>query len=59
LRVYSILLLFCVINSISLQPDRLENGLPLAKNYGADMIGLLWGVEGMPRDANERAILAV
>ena len=23
------------------------------------MIGLLWGVEGMPRDANERAMLAV
>ena len=23
------------------------------------MIGLLWGVEGMPRDANERAVLAV
>ncbi|MFC2071388.1 dihydropteroate synthase [Chloroflexota bacterium] len=48
-----------LINSISLQPARLEQGLPLAKNYNADMIGLLWGVEGMPRDANERAILAV
>ena len=48
-----------LINSISLQPDRLERGLPLAKNYDADMIGLLWGVEGMPRDANERAMLAV
>ena len=48
-----------LINSISLQPDRLEQGLPLAKNYNADMIGLLWGVEGMPRDANERAVLAV
>lgn len=48
-----------LINSISLQPDRLERGLPMAKNYNADMIGLLWGVEGMPRDANERAVLAV
>ncbi|MFC1908283.1 dihydropteroate synthase [Chloroflexota bacterium] len=48
-----------LINSISLQPDRLEIGLPMAKNHNADMIGLLWGVEGMPRDANERAILAV
>ena len=48
-----------LINSISLQPDRLERELPLAKNYDADMIGLLWGVEGMPRDANERAMLAV
>ncbi|MBI4282945.1 MAG: dihydropteroate synthase [Chloroflexi bacterium] len=48
-----------LINSISLQPARLEQGLPLAKNYDADMIGLLWGIEGMPRDANERAMLAV
>jgi cobalamin-dependent methionine synthase I len=48
-----------LINSISLQPDRLAAGLPLAKNYGADMIGLLWGVDGMPRDANERCAMAV
>lgn len=48
-----------LINSISLQPDRLQAGLPLAKNYNADMIGLLWGAEGMPRDANERCMLAV
>ncbi|MDP3880383.1 MAG: dihydropteroate synthase [Dehalococcoidales bacterium] len=48
-----------LINSISLQPARLEQGLPLAKNHNADMIGLLWGVEGMPRDANERCMLAV
>ena len=48
-----------LINSISLQPDRLQAGLPLAKNYNADMIGLLWGVDGMPRDANERCMLAV
>lgn len=48
-----------LINSISLQPDRLEKGLPLAANYNADMIGLLWGVEGMPRDANERCMLTV
>jgi len=48
-----------LMNSVSLQPDRLEPGLQLAKNYNADMIGLLWGAEGMPRDANERAVLAV
>jgi len=48
-----------LINSISLQPDRLELELPLVKKYDADMIGLLWGVEGMPRDANERCVLAV
>ena len=46
-----------LINSISLA--RMEEELPLAKEYNADFIGLLWGREGMPRDANERGILAV
>jgi len=46
-----------LINSISL--TRLEEGLPLVTKYNASMIGLLWGKEGMPRDANERAVLAV
>ena len=48
-----------IINSISLQPDRMEPGLKLAKQYNADLIALLWGIEGMPRDANERAVNAV
>ena len=48
-----------LINSVSLQPERLEKVLPMAKTYHASVIGLLWGVEGMPRDANERASLAV
>lgn len=48
-----------LINSISLQPGRLEAGLPMVKKYNASMIGLLWGAEGMPRDANERCALAV
>jgi 5-methyltetrahydrofolate corrinoid/iron sulfur protein methyltransferase len=48
-----------LINSISLQPDRLEAELPLVSKYDAEMIGLLWGIEGMPRDANERCMLAV
>ena len=48
-----------IINSISLQPDRMEPGLKLAKQYHADLIALLWGIEGMPRDANERAANAV
>ncbi|MFH0769616.1 MAG: dihydropteroate synthase [Chloroflexota bacterium] len=48
-----------LINSISLQPDRLEQELPLVKKYNASMIGLLWGKEGMPRDANERCMFAV
>jgi 5-methyltetrahydrofolate corrinoid/iron sulfur protein methyltransferase len=48
-----------LINSISLEPARLEQELPLVSKYNADMIGLLWGREGMPRDANERCMLAV
>jgi len=45
-----------LINSISLA--RMEEELPLAKKYDADFIGLLWGREGMPRDADERAVIA-
>jgi 5-methyltetrahydrofolate corrinoid/iron sulfur protein methyltransferase len=48
-----------LVNSVSLQPERLEQTLPLVKQYDAEMIGLLWGVEGMPRDANERCMHAV
>jgi len=48
-----------LINSISLQADRLEKGLEVAKKYNADLIGLLWGTDGMPRDANERAMHTV
>jgi 5-methyltetrahydrofolate corrinoid/iron sulfur protein methyltransferase len=46
-----------LINSISVV--RMEEELPLVQKYGADFIGLLWGREGMPRDADERAMLAV
>jgi len=46
-----------LLNSISLQPDRLEAELSFVKKYGADMVGLLWGAEGMPRDSNERGML--
>ena len=46
-----------LINSVSLQPGRLEQGLPLVKKYNASMVGLLWGAEGMPRDVAERGVL--
>ena len=46
-----------LINSIP--PARTDVELPLVKKYNASMIGLLWGLEGMPRDANERAVIAV
>ena len=45
-----------LINSISL--TRMEEELPLVTKYNAYMIGLLWGREGMPRDADERAVIA-
>ncbi|HIC92199.1 MAG TPA: dihydropteroate synthase [Syntrophaceae bacterium] len=48
-----------LVNSVSLQPERMESLFPLIKKYDADVVGLLWGKEGMPRDANERAALAV
>jgi cobalamin-dependent methionine synthase I len=48
-----------LINSVSLQPDRIGPGLDLAKRFDADVIALLWGAEGMPRDANERAMNVV
>jgi len=46
-----------LINSIS--PVRADEELPFVGKYGADMIGLLWGREGMPRDADERAMLTM
>jgi 5-methyltetrahydrofolate corrinoid/iron sulfur protein methyltransferase len=46
-------------NSVSCQADRIDAGLDLVKKYNALMVGLLWGTEGMPRDVNERAALAV
>jgi len=48
-----------LINSVSLQSSRIERGLELAQKYNADLIGLLWSNEGMPRDANERAMYTV
>jgi 5-methyltetrahydrofolate corrinoid/iron sulfur protein methyltransferase len=47
-----------LINSISARPERMEAMMPLAKQYGAAFIGLLLDGEGIPRDANERGLLA-
>jgi 5-methyltetrahydrofolate corrinoid/iron sulfur protein methyltransferase len=48
-----------LINSISLQTSRIDRGLEMANKYNADLIGLLWSNEGMPRDVNERAMHTV
>ncbi len=47
-----------LVNSVSLQPERIEHLLPAVVEHGASMIGLLWGREGMPRDTDERATFA-
>ncbi len=46
-----------LINSIMARPERMEALMPLAKEFGADFVGLLWGPEGMPRDEHERGAL--
>lgn len=46
-----------MINSIMVRPERMAALLPLAKQYDADFVALLWGPEGMPRDENERGAL--
>ena len=48
-----------LINSVSLQSSRIDRGLAMAQKYNADLIGLLWSNEGMPRDVNERAMHTV
>lgn len=48
-----------LINSIMARPERYTAMIPICKQYGAYMIALLWGPEGLPRDENERAALAV
>jgi len=46
-----------IINSISVA--RMDEELPLVLKYNADFIGLLWGREGLPRDANERGAITL
>jgi 5-methyltetrahydrofolate corrinoid/iron sulfur protein methyltransferase len=47
-----------VINSIMCRPERMDVQIPLVPQYDAGMVALLWGPEGMPRDAAERGVLA-
>jgi len=48
-----------LMNSISLQPERMKKLIPVAAEAGCFVVGLLWGVDGMPRDSNERAAMTV
>ncbi len=45
-----------LINSISAQPQSMEERLPLVKKYDADFVALTMSEEGIPRDASERAV---
>jgi 5-methyltetrahydrofolate corrinoid/iron sulfur protein methyltransferase len=47
-----------IINSIMCRSARYEKMIPLAVKYQANMIALMWGPEGLPRDENERGALA-
>ena len=47
-----------IINSIMCRPERYEKMIPLAVKYKANMIALMWGPDGLPRDENERGALA-
>jgi 5-methyltetrahydrofolate corrinoid/iron sulfur protein methyltransferase len=47
-----------LINSISARPERMAALMPLAKKYSASFIGLTLGSDGIPRDSNERGLLA-
>lgn len=47
-----------LINSISARPERMQAMMPLVRRYGAGFVGLLLDSEGVPRDANERGLVA-
>jgi 5-methyltetrahydrofolate corrinoid/iron sulfur protein methyltransferase len=48
-----------IVNSIMARPERYERMVPMAAEYDADFVALMWGPDGLPRDENERAALAV
>ncbi len=45
-----------LVNSISAQPQSMQERLPLVKKYDADFVALTMSEEGIPRDASERAV---
>ncbi|HEA69502.1 MAG TPA: dihydropteroate synthase [Desulfobacterales bacterium] len=48
-----------LVNSIMARPERYERMVPLVAEHNAHFIALMWGPDGLPRDANERAALCV
>ena len=59
LKVYKPTAKAPLINSIMCRAERYEKMIPIAAEYNADFIALMWGPEGLPRDENERAALCV
>ncbi|MBN2097410.1 MAG: dihydropteroate synthase [Candidatus Omnitrophica bacterium] len=47
-----------IINSTSAKKEKLEKLIPLAKQYGAGLIGLTMGETGIPRDRHQRSEFA-
>lgn len=47
-----------VINSIMARPESMDVKFPIAQKYEAGVVALLWGPSGLPRDAEERGVLA-
>lgn len=48
-----------IVNSIMARAERYETMVPMTAKYDADFVALMWGPDGLPRDENERAALAV
>ncbi len=48
----------CILNSISAQPQSLEDRMPLVKKYNCQFVALTLSDEGIPRDVNERGMCA-
>ena len=48
----------CVINSISTITEKMDKLLPAVKEFDCHAVALMYGLDGIPRDANERGILA-
>lgn len=48
-----------LMNSISAQPERMQQMIPVAAAMKCNVIALLWGADGMPRDSAERAAMSV
>jgi len=57
LQIYQPRLGPAVINSVMATPGRMALQMPLVSRYRCEMVGLMWGPEGIPRDENERAVL--